>query len=131
MTEEKPETEAKAQPVLVQQSAAPEPQDAAPEKPIEPKIQDETQDTTKSQEPMNKDASQGEPPAVEKGEKVSGDAIKQSSSSKSISATAVTQSQHQASSTFIRWANIFSFFPVLTTTRLDVELRLVTASWYY
>lgn len=123
MTNEKPKEEPKAQPVSEPQNATPEtaapettapeiaapespPETAAPESPhetpLETKIQDKDQDTAKSHESMNKDAPQDESPNVKKEEKISGDANKQSSSSKSISATVVSQSQNQTPPTFIR-----------------------------
>ncbi|XP_033349307.1 eye-specific diacylglycerol kinase isoform X1 [Bombus vosnesenskii] len=127
MTNEKPKEEPKAQPVSEPQNATPEtaapettapettapeiaapespPETAAPESPhetpLETKIQDKDQDTAKSHESMNKDAPQDESPNVKKEEKISGDANKQSSSSKSISATVVSQSQNQTPPTFI------------------------------
>lgn len=131
MTNEKPKEESKAQPVSEPQNATPEtavpeiaapetaapesppktatpespPETAAPESPpetpLETKIQDKDQDTAKSHESMSKDAPQDESPNVKKEEKISGDVNKQSSSSKSISATVVSQSQNQTLPTFI------------------------------
>lgn len=114
MTNEKPKEEPKAQPVSEPQNATPEtaasettaPEITAPESPhetpLETKIQDKDQDTAKSHESMSKAAPQDESPNVKKEEKISGDANKQSSSSKSISATVVSQSQNQTPPTFIR-----------------------------
>ncbi|OAD52615.1 Eye-specific diacylglycerol kinase [Eufriesea mexicana] len=62
---------------------------------------DESQDTAKPHESMSKDASQDASLNMKKEEKVSGDANKQSSSSKSISATVAAQTQRQAPPMFI------------------------------
>ncbi|XP_017764003.1 PREDICTED: eye-specific diacylglycerol kinase isoform X1 [Eufriesea mexicana] len=77
------------------------PAEAPAEAPAETKTQDESQDTAKPHESMSKDASQDASLNMKKEEKVSGDANKQSSSSKSISATVAAQTQRQAPPMFI------------------------------
>ncbi|XP_015432066.1 PREDICTED: eye-specific diacylglycerol kinase [Dufourea novaeangliae] len=101
-SEERPKTNAAMTeaPVVEEQKAQPEIE--APPKPVETKPQpEETQnDRSESQGSLSKTVP-SEPKNARKEERVSGDPIRQSSSSKSISATAVAQSQHQASLTFI------------------------------
>ncbi|KAK1128469.1 hypothetical protein K0M31_002929 [Melipona bicolor] len=88
MTKEKPDEVPMAQPDT-------ESQNVAPKTPPKTKTQDEAQNSAKPSESMSREAPKDEPPTVKKEERMPEDATKQSSSSKSISATVVTQSQHQ------------------------------------
>lgn len=106
MTKEQPKEEQKAQPneepkaqPKEESKAQPDTQSAAPETPAETKTQVVT---PKSHEPTSNNASKDVSSNMKKEGNISGDATKQSSSSKSISATVASQSQHQTPPTFIR-----------------------------
>ncbi|XP_076646918.1 retinal degeneration A isoform X1 [Halictus rubicundus] len=83
-------------------SATPENEEAPPKKPDPTKPQPEAQRSS-SKEPQGsmRTTAPSEPKNARKEDNLPGDPMKQSSSSKSISATAVAQSQHQAPLTFI------------------------------
>lgn len=106
MTQEQPNDEPEAQPSTVPEVPGNE---NAPSRTAETKPQPEPLATGRSQASMSKTTSQSETKNARNGERistnedrVSGGSIKQSSSSKSISATVVGQSQHQPPLTFIR-----------------------------
>ncbi|PBC29033.1 Eye-specific diacylglycerol kinase [Apis cerana cerana] len=115
MTKEQPKEEQKEQPNEEQKAVPKEEPKAQPKE--EPKAQPDTEPQSappetstetktevvipKSHEPMSNNTSKDVSPNMKKEGNISGDATKQSSSSKSISATVVSQSQHQAPPTFI------------------------------
>lgn len=116
MTKEQPKEEKKEQPNEEQKAVPKEEPKAQPKE--EPKAQPDTEPQSappetstktktevvipKSHEPMSNNTSKDVSPNMKKEGNISGDATKQSSSSKSISATVASQSQHQTPPTFIR-----------------------------
>lgn len=115
MTKEQPKEEQKEQPNEEQKAVPKEEPKAQPKE--EPKAQPDTEPQSappetstktktevvipKSHEPMSNNTSKDVSPNMKKEGNISGDATKQSSSSKSISATVASQSQHQTPPTFI------------------------------